>query len=162
MNMIRVLLLLACAFPLSGFAQWQWIDQGGRKVYSDRAPPPEIAQKNILKQPSGSNRATASPAPEAPASAASEPAKPLGKDPILEAKRKQAEDEENAKRKTAADKLSQDLRQNCERARNSLAVLKSGIRMKAPNAEGEMEYLSDKNRAAEIERVQAIVASDCK
>jgi hypothetical protein len=153
-------LLLACAFPLSGFAQWQWIDQDGRKVYSDRAPPPDIAQKNILRQPAGSSQPLASAGPEAPASAA--PAlKPLGKDPVLEAKKKQADDEENAKRKTTTDKQAQDRAQNCERARNSLTVLKSGIRMKAPNASGDVEYLSDASRAAEIARVQAIVSSDC-
>ncbi len=153
-------LLFACAFPLAGFAQWQWIDQDGRKVYSDRAPPPDIAQKNILKQPAGSIRTLASAAPEAAASAAPAP-KPLGKDPVLEAKKKQADDEENAKRKNATDKQAQDRAQNCERARNSLTVLKSGIRMKAPNASGEVEYLSDAGRAAEISRVQAIVSSDC-
>lgn len=152
-----LLLLLACALPLSGLAQWQWIDQDGRKVYSDRAPPPEIPQKNILKQPLTSNFATL----ESPASAASAP-KPLGKDPALEAKKKKSEDEEDAKRKGEADKMDKDRSQNCERARNSLAVLKSGIRMRAANAEGAMEYLSDASRATEIERVQAIVTSECK
>ena len=162
MKMIRMFpLLLACTFPLSGFAQWQWIDQDGRKVYSDRAPPPDIPQKNILKQPSGANRTLASLVPETPASSASAP-KPPGKDPVLEAKKKQAEDEENAKRKSAADKLAQDRAQNCDRARSSLTVLKSGIRMKAPNANGDMEYLSDATRSAEVDRVQAIISSDCK
>jgi hypothetical protein len=162
MNMIRVLLLLplVCAFHLSGFAQWQWIDQDGHKVYSDRAPPPSIPQKNILKQPARS-MFLGSPPPESPASAASAP-KTAGKDPVLEAKKKQAEDEEAAKRKAAADKLGQDRAQNCERARSSLTVLQSGIRMKGPTANGDMEYLSDATRAAEIERVQAIVSSDCK
>jgi hypothetical protein len=164
MKMIRTLsLLLVCAFPLSGFAQWQWIDLDGRKVFSDRAPPPEIPQKNIVKQPSGSIQSlpTANLAPEGPASAASA-SKPSGKDPALEAKKKQAEDEEAAKRKTATDKVAQDRAQNCERARSSLTVLQSGIRMKAPNANGDMEYLSDTSRASEVQRVQAIVASDCK
>ncbi len=152
--------LIVCAFPLSGFAQWQWIDQDGHKVYSDRAPPAEIAQKNILRQPASAARLVASARPEDPASAASAP-RASGKDPGLEAKKKQADDEETAKRKTATNKLAQDRAQNCERARNSLTVLKSGIRMKAPNASGDVEYLSDASRATEIARVQAIVGSDC-
>jgi hypothetical protein len=32
-------------------AQWQWIDKDGRKVYSDRSPPSDIQEKNILKRP---------------------------------------------------------------------------------------------------------------
>ncbi len=155
------LLILAMAFPLAGFAQWQWVDGDGRKVYSDRPPPPNIAEKNILKQPSGAPRINGA-SPVASVAESANPAKPLGRDPVLEAKKKQTEDEEIAKRKAASDLLSKDKSQNCERARNTLAVLKSGIRMKAPNAKGEVEYLNDADRSMEIERVQGIVSSDCK
>jgi hypothetical protein len=155
------LLVLALGFPLAGFAQWQWIDGDGRKVYSDRPPPPDIAEKNILKQPSAASRTNGAPAVAAVPDGGGA-AKALGKDPVLEARRKQTEDEEIAKRKSASDLLSKDKSQNCERARNTLAVLKSGIRMKAPNAKGEVEYLNDADRSSEIERVQGIVTSDCK
>ncbi len=153
-------MLLVCAFPLCGFAQWQWIDQDGRKVYSDLAPPPSIPQKNILKQPSRTGYQGGMQV-ELPMSEPSAP-KLTGKDPILEAKKKQAEDDEEAKRKSAADKLTQARAQNCERARSSLTVLQSGIRMKGPNANGEIDYLSDTSRAAEIERIRGIIGTDCK
>lgn len=162
MKLLQTLLLtLACAVPVVASAQWQWIDKDGRKVYSDRAPPADIPEKNILKQPSGAARVSAAPAAAQPASAASAP-QASGKDPALEAKKKQAEDDEDAKRKAAADKLAKDKAQNCERARSTLTVLKSGVRMKMANAKGEMEFISDADRASEIERVQGIVASDCK
>lgn len=162
MKLLHILLLtVACAVPAVASAQWQWIDKDGRKVYSDRAPPADIPEKSILKQPSGAIRLSAAPATAQPASAASAPAA-SGKDAALEAKKKQSDEEEDAKRKSAADKLAKDKAQNCDRARNTLTVLKSGVRMKMPNANGEMEFISDADRAKEIERVQGIVTSDCK
>ena len=149
--------------PLAASAQWQWMDKDGHRVYSDRPPPSDIAPKDILRQPSAAARfaAMTSAAPDAAASAASAP-KPPGRDPALESAKKQRDDEQEAKRKAAADKLSKDKSQNCERARSTLAVLKAGVRMKVPSASGEMEFINDTSRAAEIERVQGILASDCK
>ncbi len=161
MKMIRMFpLVLAFAFPISVIAQWQWIDQDGRKVYSDRAPPPDVPPKNILKQPAGSSRVSAIPGPEVPASTAPAP-RPVGKDPVLEARKKQADEEESAKRKSVTDKVAQDRAQNCERARSTMTVLKSGVRMKVPNASGDLEPITDASRATEIDRLQAIVHSDC-
>ncbi len=49
MNVLRTLLLgLACATPVIGLAQWQWIDSDGRKVFSDQSPPPDIASERPL------------------------------------------------------------------------------------------------------------------
>ena len=39
------------ALPLVASAQWQWLDAGGRKVFSDKSPPPDIPEKSILKRP---------------------------------------------------------------------------------------------------------------
>lgn len=167
MKLLHILpLVLACSVPLVASAQWQWIDKDGRKVYSDRSPPPDILEKNILKQPTGAARSTS--LPDAPSSASSTPKdgasapKPPGKDPFLEATKKQRDEEEEAKRRASSEKLAKDKAQNCERARNSLAVLKSGVRMKALSAKGEMEFISDADRASEIERVQGLLTSDCK
>ena len=162
-------LILACAFPVLSIAQWQWIDKDGRKVYSDRPPPPDIAPKDVLKQPSASAKAApqAAVAPVASASAAAGPASgsaklPVGKDATLEARKKQLEEEEEAKRKAAAAKQAQEKSQTCERARSSLTVLQSGIRMKVPNANGDMEFISDASRASEMERIQGVIAAECK
>ncbi len=43
-------LSLVCA---TAMAQWTWMDKDGRKVYSDKAPPPDVLEKNILKRPGG-------------------------------------------------------------------------------------------------------------
>lgn len=156
-------------------AQWQWIEKDGRKIFSDRAPPAEIAEKDILKRPPGAVRtpvaplittpgtelaASAKPA-SAPASKASAP-KLSGKDPELEAKKKKAEAEEAAKKKAEEEKVAKTKAENCERAKAGLATLQSGMRMAGVNAKGEREVFDDAKRASETKRAQEIIESNCK
>ncbi|HEX2547866.1 MAG TPA: DUF4124 domain-containing protein [Ramlibacter sp.] len=157
------LLALACALPLAAAAQWQWIDKDGRKVFSDQAPPPDVAPNKILKRP---GERVAAPAPTAqaaaPASAAKLPvAKPSGKDPALEKKRLEAEEAEAKKRKADEEKLAADRAENCTRARTAKATIDSGQRMARINAKGEREFMDDKERSEEARRLDAVMARDC-
>ena len=102
----------ACLLTVtSAQAQWQWIDQNNKKVFSDTAPPPDIPDKNILRRPgpASSSRVTFSPTPAAAApdagtqaaapSTAPRPAgspKPTGVDKELEEKARKAEEAEKA------------------------------------------------------------------
>lgn len=52
--------------------------------------------------------------------------------------------------------------ENCQRARQSLATMQSGIRVAVANAQGEREFMSDEARAAETQRLQALVAASCQ
>ena len=154
--------------PALACAQWQWIDKDGRKVFSDRSPPTDIPAKNILKQPGGKAppvpAEAASPADVAAAvgtSVAANVPKISGKDAALEEKKKAAELEEQAKKKAVEEKLAKDKADNCARAERSLQVFNTGQRIRSANAKGELEYLTDDQRAAETKRLQAITA-DCK
>ena len=52
MNAHKLLIAAALsACSCSVFAQWQWVDDSGRKVFSDRPPPAHISPQKILKQP---------------------------------------------------------------------------------------------------------------
>lgn len=150
---------LACG---SALAQWQWLDSTGRKVFSDTPPPVGVPDKNILKRPN----LRAAPAPEAAAPASPEtgsagtPA-PNTRDEQLEARKKQAEAEEAAKKKAEADKVAQARAANCERARRAKATLDSGVRIAITNTKGEREVMDDKGRAAEAQRLDDIIRSDC-
>ena len=153
--------LALCAQMVS--AQWLWLDNDGRKVFSDRAPPPEIPDKNILKQP---NRVkptapAIAQAASAPASAASA-AKAVGKDPVLEARKKQIEQDEKAKAQAEKEKVAQVKAQNCLEAKRGLQTLQSGVRMQQINAKGEPEILDDAGRAAEMKRVQVMIDTQCE
>jgi hypothetical protein len=161
----------------SAFAQWQWLDASGKKVFSDSPPPPDIADKNILKRPAGASAALnksapiqstpATPAAGASAAfnsvskAASAP-RTSGKDIELEKKKAQAEAEEEAKKKAEEQKNTAIRAENCERAQRNLTSLQSGVRLAQVNAQGEREYLTDEARQSEVQRTQGIVASECK
>lgn len=159
-------------------AQWQWREKDGRQIFSDRAPPSEIAEKDILKRPLGDNRAAAVPlvitpgvataadtrpvvAPAEAAAKASVP-KISGKDLALEAKIKKVEKEAAATKEVALEKVAKAKAENCERAKTGLATLQSGVRMSAVNAAGEREVFDDTRRASETKRAHEVLDANCK
>lgn len=174
---LKNLVLTLCfgTFAISASAQWQWIEKGGRKIFSDRPPPSEIAEKDILKRPPGAARGTAAPSPitpavievagaKPPAASASKASAPKlsGKDTELEAKKKKADVEEAAKKKADEEKTAKAKTENCERAKTGLATLQSGVRMSAVNAQGEREVFDDAKRASEAKRAQEVIDASCK
>jgi len=158
---LKIVLLAVAfgAFAASSQAQWQWTDKDGRKVFSDRPPPADIAPKNILIRP-----AAREPVPPAEASApAARPAAPklAATDARLEAKKKQAEDDELLKKKAEEEQLAKARSDNCDRAKKTLATIESGVRISLVNAKGERYYMDDTARAAESSRLRGIAQSDC-
>ncbi|MDD2545755.1 MAG: DUF4124 domain-containing protein [Burkholderiaceae bacterium] len=179
MNMHKLLFLaVGCVWAMGASAQWQWIDKDGRKVFSDRAPPIEVPEKNIVQQPkprpapagnmaplfpplfppldsaTGSNGGA--PRPIAPA-----PAPDAGKDKELEERKAQAEAAETAQRKAAEEKNAQIRAGNCQRARQALANLETGRPLMHTDAQGNRVYLDEASRAAELQRIQAVITTDC-
>ncbi len=158
--------------PLGAVAQWQWLDKDGKKVFSDKAPPPEIPEKNILSR-SGApaprlSFAPVAAAPEAATAGAASalpeanPVKPpSGVDKALEEKTRQAEAAEKAKQAADAQTIAKAKADNCARARQGQATFDSGIRVARLNAQGEREIMDDKARAAEQQRLKSVIASDC-
>ncbi len=160
MQLFRNLFVAAlCTFGLAAQAQWQWVDNAGRKVFSDQAPPPDIPLKNIVKQP-GKSAATSVEAPSAPASAATPQLS--NDDKELLAKKKKADSEAMARIKEEADSLSKIKATNCEKAKANQALLDSGVRMAVTNAKGEREFLDDAARAAEQRRIRTVMETNCK
>lgn len=153
-------------------AQWQWIEKDGRKVYSDRPPPADVLEKNILKRPGGVKAAqsaavvgAADPALAAAASAAAAPAGNVPKlssvDKELEEKKKRTADAETAKRKAEEERVAKVKADNCSRAKQAKATLDSGVRIARTNAKGEREVMEDPARGEEGKRIQGVIASDC-
>ena len=172
MKMLHLLLIAALTGVCgAASAQWQWIDKDGHKVFSDRAPPPEISDKNILKRPGkriqdqpASDAVEADTPTVAPAipvlSAASRPVGGLDKE--LEAKKKQAQEAEAAKRKAAEEQNTKAKIENCARAKQAKVTFESGVRVGRTNAAGEREIMDDAARADELKRIQGILAKDCQ
>jgi type IV secretory pathway VirB10-like protein len=157
------LLALVCTLPLAAAAQWQWLDKDGRKVFSDKAPPPEIAPNRILKAPGGRMPAAAeTPAPATAAAAPVAAAKPAGTDKALEDKRKQMAAAEAEQKKAEETRLAAARAENCSRARVAKANYDSGMRIARVNDKGEREIMDDSQRASELKMLNDVVSRDCK
>lgn len=138
------LLLAALAAPATA-QLYKWKDSQGNIIYSDR-PPPDAAQK-----------ATTLKAPSSGPAAAPAQQKSL-KEQELDFRQRQAEQAEAA----AKARKEADLRaQNCASARSNLSTYTDGGRIVRFNAQGEREYVTDEDRAREIERWQAEVTRWC-
>jgi hypothetical protein len=171
MNAARfTLMALACSVPLLASAQWQWLEKDGRKVFSDRPPPSDIAPNRIVKQPgmratpveaTAAAAATATPGSDAAAGGLAVP-KVSGTDAALEQKRKLAEAIEADKKRTQESQVASARAENCSRARAGKATLDSGVRMVRANEKGEREILDDKQREAEAKRLDDAIARDCR
>lgn len=174
MNRIRnFLMAAACLVSMAASAQWQWTDKDGRKVFSDRAPPVDVPEKNILKRP-GNRGATADTtnaaaisvagvavATSVPQSATSAP-KLNGVDKELTEKKKKAEEAEAAKRKAEVERVVKAKIENCARAKQAKANYDSGMRLARTNEKGEREVMDDVARATEVKRIQTIIDADCR
>jgi hypothetical protein len=161
---LGLLALVVALSHSSALAQgiWKWKDKDGRVQVSDRPPPVEIPEKDILQRPHGAR----TPMPALAASeAASMPEGGPRVDPTLEAKKnKQQADQaaaEKAKKDAETAKRTQAKLETCQRARNQLAALESGQRVGRMNDKGEREILDDAGRAAEIARARSIADSSC-
>ena len=177
MKMHKLLLLaVACTWAMGAAAQWQWVDKDGRKVFSDRAPPQDVPEKNILKQPGGLQPARVSTAPPqaspegaaspavAPAGVASAPKPPViaaGKDKELEEKKAQTEAAEAARKKADDEKLAKAKADNCKRARAAKTDFDTGKPIAQADAKGERIILDGPARAAEAKRIDSVITSDC-
>ena len=174
---LAVLLALVAAslVSLPAQAQWKWKDKSGHVQYSDLPPPPGTPEQDIMSKPGAGSR-RAGPAPNAPvsivssgtpawaasASAAASGVVAKGADSELETARKKAEADAAVKQKAEEQRIAALKADNCTRAKTQLTTLQSGIRLARSNANGEREFLDDKQRAEETKRTKDVIATDCK
>ena len=168
---------LLMALSPTADAQWRWRDKNGQVNASDRPPPKEVPDKDILSRPAADARRSAAAAAQAaaPASGAegtaaapAAPAAPAASAPPtalereVQARKRSAEQEQAAKAKAEEERLSTQRAENCRAARGHLVALDSGQRISRTNDKGEREVLDDKGRADEQRRAREVVASDCR
>ncbi len=144
----------------SAQAQWVWRDKDGRITASDLPPPREVVDRDILQRPDTTKAKPVAPAASAAAAPAS--AARAAVDPQLEARRRAADLEQQAKARAEEERNSQQRAENCRRARGHLIALEGGQRIARTNEKGEREILDDKGRAEEMRRAHEVIASDCR
>lgn len=144
-------------------AQWVWKDSRGQVHASDLPPPRDIPDKNVIQRPA------AAPAPRpavpgnaspAPAPAASVPAPRV--DAELESRKRRADEEQAAQKKAEEARQASQRVENCNRAREALRQLESGLRIARVNEKGEREFLDDQQLGAETQRARQVAASECR
>jgi hypothetical protein len=161
-TLIGLALLGMLAAPAA--AQWMWRDAGGQVTASDRPPPKDIPQKDILQRPENFQRRAPAPAPAASAASAGASATTTktALESEVEARKRAGEQENAAKARADAERVAQQRAENCRRARGHVAALESGQRMARTNDKGEREVLDDKGRAEEMRAAREVMASDCR
>ena len=158
---LRFWLMSSCLLSFSVAAQWQWLDQDGRRVFSDLAPPSRVPEKNIVKRPLQAQQAADATAARAPVPAASA-AKSGVLDALLAEQQRKTEQAQSNRRQAEEARNATVRADNCQRAKRAKAALDAGVRMAIPNAQGERDVLDEAARATEAKRLQAIIDSDCQ
>ena len=155
-------LIAAALAPQDVLAQWTWRDKSGQVNASDRPPPRDIPEKDILSRPTPDARRSAAPATAAPATAGAASAAPTALDKEVQARKRAADQEQATKTKAEEEKAAGVRAENCRSARSHMASLESGQRIARTNDKGEREILDDAGRAAELRRAREVIASDCR
>jgi hypothetical protein len=159
---LACVLCLTLIAPLAQ-AQWMWKDKDGRVTASDRPPPRDVADKDILQrpQPEARRMAAATPA-SAPAAAAGPAAAPTALEREVAARKRAAEAEQASKTKADEERNAARRAENCRAARSQLATLESGVRVARTNDKGEREVLEDAARNEEMRRARDVIANECR
>ena len=164
MKIVHILFMIVATtcFGQMAAAQYEWLDHNGQHVFSDRMPPADIPERNILRQPAAADplAATRTTTSAADTNAGSAP-DPGAQESELERKKQEMDEAERARREAEQRQQRAARVDNCERARRSKRTLESGVRMARVNEAGERIVMDDAQRAAEAQRADAIIASDC-
>jgi len=151
---VAAVLVLLCATghsALAGTRLYRWKDANGNPVMSDR-PPPAGVQFEAISTSSSLVRPVDSETPERAPVATPQPAPT----PRAEAPKETAQAAEpSAKTAKKNPKL-------CEQARQNLEVLDRAPRIRMPDANGELYYLTDEQREQERQKNLAIVDTNCE
>jgi hypothetical protein len=152
--------MLSIALP--AHAQWKWKDASGKIQYSDLPPPSGTPEANILQRPAGQQLGVmvlrdGKPV-NVPAAEAAKASAPSKADLDAQAKQKQDQADQLARQKADQARVAQQKRDNCAAARENLATLQSGVRLRT-GTDGAI--MDDAQRNAAVDRAQQIINSDC-
>lgn len=147
---------LCAAFAAGAQAQYVWLDENGRKQYSDLPPPPSVPDRHILKRP-GTTTLPASPTQ----AEQDKPPAPTLAERDAEFRKRRAEKAEQEKKAREEARVAAENRKRCERLREYQGALESGVRMARRKADGEREIIDDAERKRELQETRRMLA-ECK
>lgn len=124
-----------------GATLYRWTDAQGKPVISDRPPPPGVEYETVSASSSMVNKVNSAD-PVTPR----EPPKPPS-----------SSTEAAETRRTVYEKNPS----YCAQARKNLEVIESAARIRMPDANGEMRYISDDEKAREREKNLETIEMHC-
>jgi hypothetical protein len=127
---------------------YQWKDQDGKTVISDKPPIGQVQQQRQID--SGASSADA-PSPL-----------PSLTDRELEFRKRQQEARENAEKAQEEAQAAARKDEACQNARRQLRALESGERIALRDDKGERYFMDDAQRAREVEKTKDFVESECR
>lgn len=138
----------------SSAGAYKWVDETGQVHYSERPPAGETAKPvQLPKTPRAAGSTTVDPAlPEQPSEGAQT------EQPPEEAQSTPAEESEE----TARQALAETQRKNCSTAKANLQRLQAGRRVTSKSADGEVYYLDDAEREAQVAEANARLRANCQ
>lgn len=153
-----LLVLLAAASQMAeAQGSWLWLDEQGRKVFSDTPPPASLPENRILQRPASGGLLPVSPA--APASAPTADGQPAqGSDAARQRPASKASAEASV---PLYQRNEEALRENCRRARAALQTLNSGLKLHMLNDKGEMVEMDAASREREIQQMRQAERDNC-
>ncbi len=131
---------------------YKWVDKDGKVQYTDTPPPPGATKTEAKKVDTG---------PGTGGTSAPTPAKSL-QDRAQDYDKRKTDAAEQNKKAGEAQKKSAENDENCKAAKSALADLESGRPIRRSNDKGELAYMSDEERQAEVSKAKEVVASSCK
>lgn len=159
-RLVVALGMLLASLAGGAHGQYVWLDEQGRKQYSDLPPPPSVPESRILKQPGSAPASAPAPTP-AGGQQKTESAPPSLAEREAEFRKRRAEKAEQEKKAAEEARVTAENKKRCERLREYQQALESGERLARRDKNGERQFMSDEERARELRDAKRTL-TDCK
>ena len=147
MKRIALALTLLLAATVVNAQIYQWKDENGKTVISDKPPIGKVSQQRKIES-------------EAPATTTA--TSKTAADRELEFRKRQKEAKEGAEKSSKEQSAISDQKENCASARQHLQALESGERIAMRDEKGERYFMEDAPRQQEIVKTRKTIESSCK
>lgn len=144
--------LLSAAYAVAAPTAWVWVDERGQRVFSDMPPPAHVPDGRILQRPQHAAAPIATPAPTPAAAPA----------PAAAANPQDAQRRTEAQVRAIEQRNTEIRADNCQRARNALAVLAGGGRLATVNESGQPVAMTPAMRQTERTRLEQVISENCQ
>lgn len=125
---------------------YQWKDENGKTVISDKPPAGKAREQKRIEAPSAQDTAGQKTTAERD----------------LEFRKRQKEAQESTTKANKEQQAAADKKENCENARRNVQLLESGERVAMRDDKGERYFLEDAQREQELAKARRAVELSCK